>query len=171
MINEKLLEQIENYIDTNFIDFEAAAKQGIKFSYSSKTDFSDEIGTTEKIIRTLKNIIGMSGNYFSDYLWKIIAKKNITDVEVYKKAHLDRRVFSKIRNEKDYMPSKKTVLAIAIALELNYEETLLLLHRAGHHLTMGNKEDVIIEYFIENRIYDFFLINEVLDHYGFKPFG
>lgn len=95
----------------------------------------------------------------------------MTDVETYKKAHLDRRIFSKIRSEKNYMPSKRTILAIAIALELDYEETLNLLNRAGYHLTAGSKEDVIVGYFIENKIYDLFLINEVLDHYGFKILG
>ena len=171
MINEELLEQIGNYIDKHFIDFEALAKRGVKFSYGGADE--DEIGTAEKIIRKLKDMIGMSGNYFSDYLWKLIDEKNMTDVETYKKAHLDldRRIFSKIRNEKDYMPSKRTILAIAIALELDYKETTSLLHRAGYHLSAGSKEDVIIGYFIENRIYDLFLINEVLDHYGFKTLG
>ena len=168
MISAELLEQVENYIDKHFIDFEALAKRGVKFSYGSG---KDEIKTAEKIIRTLKDVLGMSGNYFSDYLWKLIDEKNMTDVEVYKKAHLDRRIFSKIRNAKDYVPSKRTVLAIAVALELDYEETLNLLHRAGYHLSIGNKEDVIIGYFIENKIYDLFLVNEVLDHYGFKTLG
>ncbi len=170
MINTEILQQIKNYIDKNFIDFEALRKRGVKFSYGGSAA-KDEIGTAEKIIRKLKDMIGMTGNYFSDYLWKLIDEKNMTDVEVYKKAHLDRRIFSKIRNEKNYTPSKRTVLAIAIALELDRKETLSLLNRAGYHLTAGSKEDVIIGYFIENRIYDLFLINEVLDHFGFKTLG
>lgn len=170
MINEELLEQVEIYIGKYFIDFEALREQGVKFSYGGG-DKDDEIGTAEKIIRKLKDVLGISGNYFSDYLWKLIDEKNMTDVAVYKKAHLDRRIFSKIRNEKNYMPSKRTILAIAIALELDYEETSNLLHRAGYHLTAGSKEDVIVKYFIENHIYDLFLINEVLDHYGFKTLG
>ena len=169
MINEKILEQIESYIDKHFIDFKALRERGVRFSYSES--HKDEIKTSEKIIRKLKDMLGMAGNYFSDYLWKLIDEKNMTDVETYKKAHLDRRIFSKIRNEKGYMPSKRTVLAIAVALELDYEETLSLLHRAGYHLTAGSKEDVIIGYFIENKIYDLFLVNEVLDHYGFKTLG
>ena len=132
MLSAELLEQIENYISEHFIDFEALRKKGVKFSYSAGGK-EDEIGTAEKIIRKLKDILGMSGNYFSDYLWKLIDLKNMTDVEVYKKAHLDRRIFSKIRNEKNYMPSKRTILAIAIALELDYQNTNSLLHRAGYH--------------------------------------
>ena len=69
------------------------------------------------------------------------------------------------------MPSKRTILAIAIALELDFKETNTLLERAGYYLSKGRKEDVIIGYFIENQIYDIFLINEVLDHYGFKILG
>ena len=170
MISAELLKQIENYIDKHFIDFEALRERGVKFSYGGGGE-KDEIKTAEKIIRKLKDMLGMAGNYFSDYLWKLIDEKNMTDVETYKKAHLDRRIFSKIRNEKDYMPSKRTILAIAIALELDYKETTSLLHRAGYHLSIGNKEDVIVSYFIENKIYDLFLINEVLDHFGFKTLG
>ena len=169
MINEELLRQLEDYMGIHYLDVEALEKSGTKLSYSN--EYEDDISTSEKIIRKLKDILGMAGNHFSDYLWKLIDKKGMTDVEVYKKAHLDRRIFSKIRNEKNYMPSKRTILAIAIALELDYTETTSLLHRAGYHLSIGNKEDVIIKYFIENKIYDLFLINEVLDHYGFKTLG
>ena len=169
MINEELLRQLEDYIGIHYLDVEELEKSGTKLSYSN--EYEDDISTSEKIIRKLKDILGMAGNHFSDYLWKLIDEKNMTDVEVYKKAHLDRRIFSKIRNEKTYMPSKRTILAIAIALELDYEETLSLLHRAGYHLCIDIKADVIIKYFIENKIYDLFLINEVLDHYGFKTLG
>ena len=87
----------------------------------------------------------------------------------YKKAHLDRRLFSKIRTDKDYMPSKRTILALAIALELNVTETDDLLRCAGYAMSHAGKEDVVIRYFIEHQQYDMFVINEVLYHYGFKP--
>ena len=169
LINEEILRQVEDYISKYFLDVEALRKRGVKLSYSN--EYEDDIRTSEKIIRKLKDIIGMTGNFFSDYLWKLIDEKNMTDVEVYKKAHLDRRIFSKIRNEKNYMPSKRTILVIAIALELDYKETTSLLHRAGYHLGIDKKDDVIIGFFIKNKIYDLFLINEVLDHFGFKTLG
>ena len=167
--------QIEKYLDEHYISpewLEEQKKQGWQFSLNMRLgDDPNEIGRTESIIRILKDKIGLAGNYFSDHLFKLIKDKNLTDIEVYKKVHLDRRIFSKIRNEKDYMPSKRTILTIAIALELDFKETNTLLERAGYYLSKGRKEDVIIGYFIENQIYDIFLINEVLDHYGFKTLG
>ena len=127
--------------------------------------------TFEVIVRALKDKVGIAGNYFSDYLFKLIKQKNLTDVEVYKRAHLDRRIFSKIRNEKNYMPSKKTVLAIVFAMKLEFKEANTLLERAGYSLSCARKEDVIAAYFIENQIYDLFLINEVHDYYDCPILG
>ena len=84
---------------------------------------------------------------------------------------MDRRIFSKIRNEKTYMPAKKTVLAIAFAMKLDFKETNNLLWRAGYSLSAGRKEDVIAAYFIDNQIYDLFLLNEVLNYYGCPLIG
>lgn len=108
---------------------------------------------------------------FTQRLWKLIKKKGMSDVEVYKKAHIDRRLFSKIRNEKTYRPSKGTAIALGLALELSEEEFEDLLKRAGFALSGGNKEDVIINYFIEHGNYDVQLINEVLVCYGFPTLG
>ena len=105
---------------------------------------------------------------FANYLRDLIKNKNMSEVEVYKKAHLDRRLFSKIRKEKNYMPSKQTVLTIAVAMELNLQETGELLKFAGYSLSRGIKSDVIITYFIENKVYDLFLINDALEHYKLK---
>ena len=95
----------------------------------------------------------------------------MSDVEAYKKANLDRRLFSKIRNEKSYKPSKGTAIALGLALELCEEDFEDLLKRAGFALSDGNKEDVIISYFIEHKNYDVQLINEVLVYYGFPTLG
>lgn len=112
--------------------------------------------------RHLDDAIAQLGENFRERLLRLIDERGLTDVEVYKKANLDRKLFSKIRCNPDYKPKKKTALALAIALELNMDETKDLLARAELALSPGSKSDLIVEYFIRQGVYDIYSINVAL---------
>ncbi len=115
---------------------------------------------------SLDDVLQNTGNTFQQKLFELIDASGMDDVTVYKKANIDRKVFSRIRCKEDYKPKKKTAVAFAIALQLDMPTMLDLLSRAEIAFSPSNKFDLIITYFVTHGIYDIFEINAALFKYG-----
>ena len=109
------------------------------------------------------------GQTFHEHLFAFIDRTGKSDSDIYKKGNIDRRLFSKIRN-RDYIPAKKTVIALCLALGLNRADADLLLQSAGYSLSKSDDYDLTIAFCLEKQIYDIFDINEILYHFGFETF-
>ncbi len=123
---------------------------------------ADEAEHTDIDGLSLKDYIEQMDKSFQEMLFDLIDESGMTDVECYKKANVDKRTFSKIKSNKDYRPSKQTVIAFAISLQLDMDETQALLATVGFTLSRSNVFDKIIRYFIHNKNYDIFEINQAL---------
>ena len=110
-------------------------------------------------------------NDFQTLLFKYIDDKGLIDSDVYNKVHIDRRLFSKIRSDNNYHPSKETVILLGLALELNENEIENLLDSASYSLPKNNYFDLIIRFCFVNKIYDLITINDLLDEYNCKLFN
>ncbi len=153
--------KIQEFIDDNYIEDYPYARRALAASQMYMPEEFCQCEASPSIADALSEL----DESFSEALLRMIDERGLKDSEVYKKANIDRKLFSKIRNNKDYKPRKNTAVAFAIALELTLSETNAFLEKAGYVLSHSNKADVIIEYFIRNSNYNIFEINEALFEY------
>ena len=191
-ISEKLFHSVKSYIDETYVvetlseEYDDTNRRSVRHladeiimpefllrkmvSGKKQTEENHDLCETTSIYteapsaapRTLEDLLDELEETFSEHLIRLIDQKGMKDPDVYKKANVDRKLFSKIKNDKDYRPKKTTALAFAFALELSLDETLDLIGRAGYTLSHSSKFDVIIEYFLQEEIYDLYTINETL---------
>ena len=163
-ISSKLFADIAEYVDDHYVDAHTDSQRERlrRMSVLESRTLSADAAAAPMAVGGLDSLLAHLDAGFSETLLKLIDRSGKKDAEVYKKANVDRKLFSKIRNNPDYKPSKATAIAFAIVLELSLPETRDLIARAGYALSPSSKFDVIIEYFIMQRDYDIFKINEAL---------
>jgi len=186
-VSEKLFHSVESYIDEHYIAQKKYEEYGFgdkcmvrgqqieetlryqrrmrnmeEQEYSLSVDAAPAPMAADFSMEDLQDLLERTDEGFSATLLHLIDRSGKKDTEVYKRANIDRKLFSKIRSNPNYQPSKPTALAFAMALELSLEETEMLLSRAGLALSHANKQDIVVEFFIKSKNYDIFELNNVL---------
>lgn len=186
-LGEHLFSELETYIDHNYVCEKREEEYGDRYfgSYSPENkgygtyqrknnsigqrissrecsciDFEEE--HENKLEERMKHL----ADTFSQYLLYLIQNRNMENADVYKRAIVDKKIFSKIKNNYDYHPQKITALCLCIGAKLNLDESKDLLARAGYALSPCDKTDIIFSYFIENKIYDMIELDIQLEEHG-----
>ena len=172
-LGEKLYSDLETYIDRNYVEEKQAEEYDVCFSQIGLSGQRSRRNTEEPYLAfeevhesKLEERMSHLSDTFSQYLLYLIQDKNMKNAEVYKRAIVDKKIFSKIKNNPDYHPQKRTALCLCVGAKLNLDETKDLLARAGYALSPCDKTDIIFSYFIENGIYDMIELDIQLEEHG-----
>ena len=156
---------MQNPIQINFEEIDLYIKH--EFCYEAQqTEFDIKEPTPN--YASINDFIKEADDILQDNIRNLILSKQLDEVEVYKKADIDRKLFSKIRTQPDYHPNKNTLLRLCLAMNLDTDETEDLLKSAGYSLSKSLRSDLILRYCFGHHIFDVITVNQILDHYGEK---
>lgn len=156
---------LDEYLNKNYVnEIKRCNTIGLKPKHGIKRDPLPSLNRS-MVGPDLSDLIINQDETFQEMLFRLIDSKGLKDSIVYTKASVDKRLFSKIRSDKDYHPSKNTVILLCLALELQLDTALDLLKKSGYTLSNSRKEDIIVKYFIENNDFNILKVNEALYDY------
>lgn len=156
---------MQKAMQIDFEEIDSYIKQ--EFRYETH-EVSFDIKEPTPDYASINDFIKESDDVLQDNIRNLILSKQLDEVEVYKKADVDRKLFSKIRTQPDYHPNKNTLLKLCLAMNLNTDETENLLKSAGYSLSKSMRSDLILRYCFGHKVFDVITVNQILDHYGEK---
>ena len=185
-----LFSDLRSYIDDNYVEEQTQKEYGSPYerrrrrenlappeeyeAYEASIAFGDvceeplmsEASASQLSAGSLEELLGQSESTFSEYLLDILKERSGKDSEVYKRAEISKQLFSKMLSNKYYQPTKNTVIQLAIGLQLDVNRTQKLLEKAGYTLTRSSKADLVVQYYIERKVYNVKFINLALEDCG-----
>ena len=169
VLDEKKFSEIKEYIKKNYVQ-EKRTTSDIRYRVTEDSCLSENYSLYDDVSKLKRRVESNINDSWQQALFNIIDKKFLDEVEVYKRGGLTKQTFSKIRSNADYHPDKDTAIRLCIGLKLNLDETLDLLSKAGYTLSNSIERDLVIKYFIENKEYDIYTMDNVFEELGFKTF-
>ncbi len=168
-LEENLKRELEKYIKLNYV---ASVEEDFLCPDINEEEITKSSGKKfEQQKQDLSALVQEAGESFHEMLFRLIEENNQKESDIYKNAGIDRKLFSKIRNNPAYHPKKNTIIALCIALKLDIDNAIEFLESAGYALSPGDRGDIIIKYFIEKKIFDIDTINCALYDFGEKTIG